>query len=80
MFILAALAVNQEPVALNFLAWQSPVISLFWWLLAAFLAGLLLGLLVVGFTTARLRLRARRLAKQLARAEKELGRTLAPHE
>ena len=38
VFFLAALAVNQEPVALQFLTWRSPVISVFWWLLAAFLS------------------------------------------
>jgi len=78
VFFLAALAVNQEPVALQFLTWQTPVISVFWWLLAAFLVGLLLGLLGVGLATARLSLRNRRLAKQLATAEKQLGLSLAP--
>ena len=73
MFFLAALVVNQEPIALKFLTWESPQFSVFWWLLGAFSAGLFLGLLGTLVATARLRLRNRRLSKELARAEKNLG-------
>ena len=81
-FLLAALAVNQEPVALEFLTWQTPRWSVFWWLLAAFAAGLLLGLLGITVLTTKLSLRNRRLAKQLGNAEQELRkvRNLALHE
>ncbi len=72
VFFLAVLAVNQEPVALKFLNWQTPSLSVFWWLLAAFLLGLLLGLLAVAALTARLSLKNRKLARQLAHAEQEL--------
>lgn len=73
-FFLAALAVNQEPVVLHFLSWQTPSLSVFWWLLAAFLLGLLLGLLGITVLTTRLSLRNRKLTKQLGNAEQELHR------
>ena len=72
LFFLAALAVNQEPVALHFLSWQTPSISVFWWLLAAFLLGLLLGLFGITVLTTRLSLKNRKLARQLANAEQEV--------
>ncbi len=81
-FFLAALVVNQEPVILRFLNWQTPELSVFWWLLAAFLLGLLLGLLGITVLTTRLSLRNRKLARQLGQAEQELRkvRSLALHE
>ena len=72
LFFLAALAVNQEPVVLRFLSWQTPSISVFWWLLAAFGAGLLLGLLGITVMTTRLSLKNRKLVKQLGNAEQVL--------
>ena len=33
LFMLAALAVNQDHIALQFLGWGAPQISVFWWLL-----------------------------------------------
>lgn len=72
LFFLAALAVNQDPVALHFLNWETPSLSVFWWLLGAFLLGLLLGMLGITVLTTRLSLKNRRLNKQLSNAEKEL--------
>ena len=72
LFFLAALAVNQDPVVLRFLAWQTPSISVFWWLLAAFGVGLLIGLLGITVLTTRLSLKNRKLSKQLGNAEQEL--------
>lgn len=72
LFFLAALAVNQDPVALHFLTWRTPSISVFWWLLGAFMLGLLLGLLGITVLTTRLSLKNRKLARQLGNAEKEL--------
>lgn len=72
LFLLAALAVNQEPIALKFLNWQSPQVSVFWWLLGAFGLGLGLGLLGTLVANTRLRLLNRRLGKELTRAEKAL--------
>lgn len=73
-FFLAALAVNQEPVVLHFLTWQTRSLSVFWWLLAAFGLGLLLGVLAFAVFATRLRLKNRRLSKQLGHAEQELHR------
>ena len=72
LFFLAALAVNQDPVALHFLIWQTPQWSVFWWLLAAFGLGLLLGLLGITVLTTKLSLRNRKLTRQLGNAEQEL--------
>lgn len=72
LFFLAALAVNQEPVSLHFLTWKTPEWSVFWWLLAAFGLGLLLGLLGITVLTTRLSFKNRKLARQLGNAEQEL--------
>lgn len=72
LFFLAALAVNQEPVVLQFLNWQTPSLSVFWWLLGAFVLGLLTGMLGITVLTTRLSLKNRRLSKQLGNAEQEL--------
>ena len=72
LFFLAALVVNQEPVALRFLTWQTPSLSVFWWLLAAFGLGLLMGLLGITVLTTRLSLKNRKLSRQLGNAEQEL--------
>jgi len=76
-FLFAALAVNQEAIALKFMVWQSPEWSVFWWLLLAFALGFGLGLLGVAWVTARLKLRNRRLNKQLDEAQAALGRGAA---
>ena len=72
LFFFAALAVNQEPVALKFLNWSTPEWSVFWWLLAAFGLGLLLGLFGITVLTTRLSLKNRKLTRQLGNAEQEL--------
>jgi len=74
VFLLAALAVNQDKIALQFVPWRTPEWSVFWWLLLAFLLGLLLGLLGILWSTARLSLRNRRIGKQLNDAQRELVR------
>jgi len=74
-FLFAALAVNQEAIALRFMAWKSPEWSVFWWLLMSFGLGFGLGLLGVAWVTARLKLRNRRLNKQLNDAQVRLGET-----
>ena len=72
LFFFAALAVNQDSIALKFLVWQTPEVSVFWWLLAAFLLGLLLGLVGMVVGSARSGLKRRRLQHQLSASEKEL--------
>ena len=44
VFVFAALAVNQQQVALSFVRWQTPfTLSIFWWLLMSLLLGIFLG-------------------------------------
>jgi len=74
VFLFSALAVNQDEIALQFVTWRTPEISMFWWLLAAFVLGLTLGLVGVAWSTARLSLRNRSLTKRLGAAEAELGK------
>jgi len=73
-FLFAALAVNQDSIALRFLAWETPEWPAFWWLLIAFGLGFGLGLLGVAWATARLSLANRRLNRKLTDAEAALGR------
>ena len=81
-FFLAALAVNQQEITLRFLSWETPTLSVFWWLLAAFGGGLLLGILGITVAGTRQRLKNRSLAKRLAQAEDELHqvRNMTLHE
>ena len=81
-FLGAALAVDQTPISLHFLEWQTTELSVFWWLIGAFLLGLLCGLFGITVSKTRLGLRNRKLNKQLSNAEQELRkvRNLAIHE
>lgn len=81
-FGFAALAVNQNEVALRFLAWETPAISLFWWLLLTFGVGLAIGLLGMGFVSVRARFRQRSLSRRLDASEQELRklRNLSLHD
>ena len=74
LFFFAALAVNQEHIALQFLVWQTPRVSVFWWILTAFVLGLLLGLLGITVLRARLGFKNRSLTKRLEESENELRR------
>jgi len=78
VFSFAVLAVNQDQAALRFLVWQTPAVSLFWWLLLAFVTGLVVGGTTVGLLSLKHRLRARTLARQLALAQQELTRLKPP--
>ena len=74
LFLLAVVAVNQEQIALKFLAWQTPALSVFWWLLIALLLGLGLGLATAMGMTVRRSMRNRRLRKELRTANEQLQR------
>jgi uncharacterized membrane protein YciS (DUF1049 family) len=72
---LAALSVNQHEIALTFAIWQTPfVLSMFWWLLAAFLLGLFVGMVNAAWIGIRRRLEVRRLRVALEQANAELER------
>jgi len=74
LFVFALLAVNQGAIALRFLDWQTPEISVFWWLLAAFVLGVACASLGCGLATVRSRLRERALVRQLEESRRELER------
>ena len=74
LFLFAVVAVNQEQISLRFLAWQSPALSVFWWLLISLLLGFLLGLAAPAGMIARRSLRNRRLSRELQGANEELQR------
>ncbi|MDD9999315.1 MAG: lipopolysaccharide assembly protein LapA domain-containing protein [Rhodospirillaceae bacterium] len=74
LFLVAVVAVNQDRISLRFLAWQTPELSVFWWLLIALLLGLLLGLASAAGVTARRSMRNRRLRKELRAAGEEIER------
>jgi uncharacterized membrane protein YciS (DUF1049 family) len=71
-FFFAALAVNQSQVGLRFLVWETPQISVFWWLLLAFAVGLTIGLISVSLVSVRARLQHRSLSRKLVASEKEV--------
>ena len=72
LFFFALLAVNQGQVALRFLSWETPELSVFWWLLVAFFLGALVTAAGFALVTLRLRLRERRLGKELEASHREL--------
>jgi len=79
VFLFAALSVNQEEVRLSFALWQTPMaLSVFWWLLAAFLIGLVFGVSNALWLNAKHRLRIRKLNQSLNKAEAEVARLSTP--
>ncbi len=73
VFLFAALAVNQQQVALSFVNWQTPfTLSIFWWLLMALVLGVLLGWFYNLVRHLPLRMQVRKLKKALAAAEQAL--------
>ena len=73
--MMGALAVNQEQVALSFAIWTTPFeLEIFWWLLAAFLVGLLVGLINASWVGLKRRVENRRLRQSLDQANAELNR------
>lgn len=78
VFCFAVLAVNQEAAALKFLVWRTPEISLFWWLLLAFVIGLIVGATSVALVSLKHRLNERSLARQLAASQQEIVRLKTP--
>jgi len=66
------LAVNQQKVSLEFLKWKTPEWDMFWFLLAAFLFGLVIGWLLAAGSMFSLKLAERRERKQKLQAQNEL--------
>ena len=78
VFAFALLAVNQGQIALRFLRWETPEVSVFWWLLAAFLLGAVFATIGCSMTAMRLRMRQRLLNRQLDATQRELQNLRSP--
>ncbi len=74
--VTAMLAVvdNRGRVALYFLDWSTPQLSIYWWLVSAFTLGVTVGWLGAGVEVLRARAGARQLRRDLHRAQSESGR------
>ena len=79
VFVLALLAAadNSAEVALRFLDYETPVWPVSWWLLAAFVIGVLFGVLLNVVSNTRLRMDVRRANKTAAGRTEELDRAKA---
>ena len=64
---------NHTAVSLRFLNKETPVLAVFWWLYAAFLIGVFAGLGICVGGLLRARIGERRLKRQLAERDRELG-------
>lgn len=76
VFIVALIAAtgNSQEVALTFLGFHTPTVPLSWWVLAAFVVGVLFGMLVNFFTNTQLRMTARRATKAVEKTSRELDK------
>lgn len=74
--VISVLAVidNRGVVALRFLGWSTPELSIYWWLVAAFVLGLGAGWLGAAVRVVRVRAGNRRLQRDLSLRETELAR------
>ena len=74
-FTFAALFVNQQEMPLSFAVWETPFsLSMFWWLLLAFILGLVFGLLNGIWINVKQRMKNRKLQQALNSSEQELER------
>lgn len=78
--VVAVLAVvdNRSLVALHFLNWTTPELSLYWWLVGAFALGVAVGWLGAGVQMLRVRAGSRQLKRELSRSQAELERNKTP--
>ena len=72
----AVLAVvdNRGHVALHFLGWATPELSIYWWLVGAFGSGVVVGWLGAGVQVLRARAVVRRIRRDLSRSQADLAR------
>ena len=77
LVVLLAASDNSEAVALAFLDYQTPEWPLSWWVLSAFVLGVMFGLLLSMVGTTRLKLDKRRAEKAVARSNRDLDRLKA---
>ena len=79
LFVIALLAAadNSDAVALKFLDWRSPVWPVSWWMLLAFVIGVLFGMALNFYSNTLLRLDARHANKAALGRTMQLERTRA---
>lgn len=65
---------NRGVVALHFLSWATPEISIYWWLVGAFAIGVTVGWISAGVRVLRALSGNRRLRRDLDRSKTELER------
>src|SRR5262249_44542130 len=65
---------NRDHVALHFLAWATPEISIYWWLVIAFAIGVMVGWISASVRIVRAVAGNRRLRRDLDRSQSELER------
>lgn len=70
-----ALIDNRGRVALHFLSWSTPQLSIYWWLVGAFAIGVFVGWISAGVRVLRALSGNRRLRRDLDRSQTELART-----
>ncbi|MEM1433218.1 MAG: lipopolysaccharide assembly protein LapA domain-containing protein [Pseudomonadota bacterium] len=73
MLVLGLLGQNQAQVSLRLLEYQTPEYSVFWWLLAAFGAGLSLGLLLLLISNLKHLFEQRAVVKEVKQRDKEIA-------
>ena len=67
---------NSSAVSLKFLDWQTPTLSLYWWLLGTLVSGIAIGWLASSVTVVRAKVAQRRATRELSRTSAEIA--LAP--
>lgn len=79
VFVVAMLAAsdNSQEVPLTFLDYQTPVWPISWWMLLAFLVGVVFGNILNIWSNTRLRMNARQANKQVEKTAKELDKARA---
>ena len=79
VFLIALLAAadNSEEVALRFLSTETPVLPISWWMLLAFIAGVLFGTLLNVVSNTRLRMNARSASRTAEARARELDQAKA---
>jgi uncharacterized membrane protein YciS (DUF1049 family) len=58
---------NSSAVALEFLEWKTPTLSLYWWLLGTLVIGITIGWLGASVTVVRAKVAERRATRELTR-------------
>jgi len=79
IFIAALLAAadNSDAVSLRFLEWESPAWPVSWWMLMAFVIGVIFGSLLNLYSNTRLRMNARAASKTAESRTRELDEARA---